>query len=162
MLHRRSQITLPLMSININSAMIFFCLIFTFFYEVYILKTILNIRIVHTSSFYWNNMPEFPLDEVTGKLLSYHFFSLQVIRAALHVAWWKIKMNFPKNKSGICMVTILVSIKFNNVIVASSRESFHSHTFHIWTKYTNLGHIEGRPCFQIVSKRKSRVDQGSF
>ena len=75
------------MSININSAMIFFCLIFTFFYEIYILKTILNIRIVHTSSFYYNNMPEFPLDEVTGKLLSYHFSSLQVIRAALHTAW---------------------------------------------------------------------------
>lgn len=60
---------------------------FTFFYQIYILKTILNIRIVYTSSFYCNNMPEFPLDEVTGKLLSYHFFSLQVIRAALHVAW---------------------------------------------------------------------------
>ena len=135
---------------------------FTFFYQIYILKTILNIRIVYTSSFYCNNMPEFPLDEVTGKLLSYHFFSLQVIRAALHVAWWKIKMNFPKNKSGICMVTILVSIKFNNVIVASSREYFYSHTLHICTKYINLWQIEGPLCFQIVSKRKSGVDQGSF
>lgn len=60
------------------------------------------------------------------------------------------------------MVTILVSIKFNNVIVASSREYFYSHTFHICTKYINLWQIEGPLYFQIVSKRKSGVDQGSF